>query len=726
VALTGTAAAITPAAADIDATTTSDAPASTGGTTGGAGQTFTLTTGSDVLGPSVATAANQTTAGDDSIFALTDQSLTAVDIIDGGAGTDTLTAQFATAATNIAPVLTSVENLVVRQSGDVATTVDMLNMTGTTSLTFDRISEPTGVTAQAATNIGSGVALGITNTTSDDADTFTFTYTDAALAGTADTVTLNVAGNSSTASGVVVIRGTTSTTTGAGAETLLINSNTAASTLASVLVADGGGTTSTLATLNVAGSANLTITGALDFAGTTGGTINASGMSGNLNLTATTGNEPITFTGGSGTNTLVTGNGNDNLTGGAAADTFTIGTGNDTVTGGGGNDVVIVTNAGITTADTINFGDGTRDELRFTDVTTLNDAGVTLTNANITAFTGIEVIGSSGAVTAIDGNYFDQSIYNLSGNLTAAVVATDIDGDTIILSGNGILTVNGDALTLSGSLPNQSVTLELDDADIQATDGGAGNTALTIASAISSVTINSVTSGTAAVTNTLDLAAITTATHAIDNVSAQNFIVTGDQALTISSGLTAGFTNAINFDASAATGVISVVGSAVADVIKGGSAADTLDGEAGNDILTGGAGADTFVFLATESGTPSDISFEEITDFQKGVDIIDWDATLTQDAAAAAAVATVAQVSAESIATFNAADDTLAEKLVAATKGMDADGDFVVFEHSGSSYVYISGDANATQDADDSLIKLVGVTGLTDTTIDVNGNLLIA
>jgi hypothetical protein len=46
VALTGTAAAITPAAADIDATTTSDAPASTGGTTGGAGQTFTLTASS--------------------------------------------------------------------------------------------------------------------------------------------------------------------------------------------------------------------------------------------------------------------------------------------------------------------------------------------------------------------------------------------------------------------------------------------------------------------------------------------------------------------------------------------------------------------------------------------------------------------------------------------------------------------------------------------------------
>ena len=79
------------------------------------------------------------------------------------------------------------------------------------------------------------------------------------------------------------------------------------------------------------------------------------------------------------------------------------------------------------------------------------------------------------------------------------------------------------------------------------------------------------------------------------------------------------------------------------------------------------------------------------------------------------------------IATFHADDDTLAERIVAATKGMDADGDFVVFEHSGNSYVYLSGDGNATQDdGKDTLIKLTGVTGISDSTIDANNNLILA
>jgi Ca2+-binding RTX toxin-like protein len=213
----------------------------------------------------------------------------------------------------------------------------------------------------------------------------------------------------------------------------------------------------------------------------------------------------------------------------------------------------------------------------------------------------------------------------------------------------------------------------------------------------------------------------------IDNVSAQNFVVSGDQALTISSGELAGFSNAVNFDASAATGVINVVGSAVADIIKGGSAADVIDGEAGNDVLTGGGGADTFVFLSTESGTPSATSFEQITDFNTGgSDIIDWDASLTIEVAATAAVAGTAQVNAEGVAIFNAADDTLAEKLAAVVATVNSDGDFVFFQHANDSFVFISGDANSSLDAADSLIQLVGVTGLTDSTITGGGDLTIA
>jgi hypothetical protein len=400
------------------------------------------------------------------------------------------------------------------------------------------------------------------------------------------------------------------------------------------------------------------------------------------------------------------------------------------VTGNAGNDTVIGAVADFLATDSIDLGAGSRDELRYSDVTTLDSTGVNAAaRAVLDGYQGIEVIGSKAAVTAIDGNHFAQGIFNLSGDLTAAVTASDLDGDRIVLSGAGITGVNGTALTVSGALPGQSVTIELDDADLQATDGGATNTALTVSSGISSVTIVSTSSGTDAVTNTIDLAAMTTATHTIDNASAATFIVTGDQALTIGSGATAGFTQAVNFDASAATAAISVVGSASADILKGGAGEDTLDGEEGADVLTGNGGADSFVFIAGETGTPSDSLFETITDFEAGIDIIDHDATITivQNATASAGTAAI---DAEGIASFDAADDTLGERITAVEAGINAGGaaaagQAAIFEHAGNSYVFIS-DGTDGVDANDVLVQLSGVTGLTDSTIDADGNLLIA
>jgi len=153
------------------------------------------------------------------------------------------------------------------------------------------------------------------------------------------------------------------------------------------------------------------------------------------------------------------------------------------------------------------------------------------------------------------------------------------------------------------------------------TDATAGNTGLTISSGISRVNLVSSTSATTAVTNTIANAAATIATHAIDNASASSFVITGGADLAITKGATAGFTQAVDFDASGFTGALNVDMSASADVVKGGSGNDTIEGMGGADQLTGGAGSDTFQLLSATIASGNDT----ITDFTvgSGGDVLD-------------------------------------------------------------------------------------------------------
>jgi hypothetical protein len=169
------------------------------------------------------------------------------------------------------------------------------------------------------------------------------------------------------------------------------------------------------------------------------------------------------------------------------------------------------------------------------------------------------------------------------------------------------------------------------------------------------------------------------------------------------------------------------------DVLTGSSNADIIDGAAGQDTLTGGTGADTFQVTAGQSGggTTDAIKFDTITDFNIGgsSDIIDHNQNLTKgvgniDGGTAAGTAVV---DANGLATFDAADDTLAEKLTAVAQAIDettagvddnstAVGETVIFVHSGDTYVYIS-DANSGYGTGDDVIKLTGHTSLTTITI---------
>lgn len=110
-------------------------------------------------------------------------------------------------------------------------------------------------------------------------------------------------------------------------------------------------------------------------------------------------------------------------------------------------------------------------------------------------------------------------------------------------------------------------------------------------------------------------------------------------------------------------------------------------------------------------------------------DIIDdTAAALTITAGTANFGVGTASITGEGICAFNAADDTLAERVVAAEdgiveNGVAAAGQFAIFEHSTNSYIFIS-DGTDGIGANDVLFQLSGVTGLSDTTLTA-GNLRI-
>jgi Ca2+-binding RTX toxin-like protein len=181
-----------------------------------------------------------------------------------------------------------------------------------------------------------------------------------------------------------------------------------------------------------------------------------------------------------------------------------------------------------------------------------------------------------------------------------------------------------------------------------------------------------------------------------------------------------------------------LTGSLLDDAITGGAGNDTINGLVGNDVLTGGAGTDTFQLTAAASftgGAPSATVWEEITDYALGVDRIDEtvaDLALSTDASQTFAVAGTAAISLTTgIATFNAADDTLAERIAAVNAGLaagtEATNQFAIFEFSGSTYVYIYDNTADTVAAEDGLVKLTGVTGVTAIDLTTStGNLILS
>lgn len=479
--------------------------------------------------------------------------LGSADVLNGGAGTDTLNVYVAEAAT-IAPTLTAIENVVVTADQDA--TISLVKSSGYTSLTNDNSS---GNVTFANIN-STSVDLRVVNQLGDGThNETTFSFAASAVSGRADSATLTVRD---------VLEGARVNID--GVETINITST---GTSNSVNLYDANAATAVV----VSGAADLSLT----TTPTTVTTVNAGALTGGLTYTANA-TTAVTVTGGSG---------NDAITRSTAA--------NDSINAGAGNDTVTFT-TGLAASDTLNGGEGT-DTLA---ATSAQLTGLTVaTTPTITNFETVEVTDALGAaLTTATMVQAGISTVKLTGGTGAFTVTMEAGSRTVSVGAvnTGLLTVadTGSATTDSLTVTNTSTT----GADVFNAQG------------LTSTGYETVTVNTTAVTGseTLDLGTVIVTPDA-GGTAVLN--ITGSNKATVTSvtvdrldvsGLTAASSGS-TFVMTGASGIETIIGSAGNDTlvtdadgayVEGGAGRDGITGGAGNDTMLGGDGNDTITAAA--------------------------------------------------------------------------------------------------------------------------------
>lgn len=696
------------------------------------------------------------TSGNDTFNASADGLLETGDVIVGGAGTDTLNSRYTiTAGTTIAPSVSGVEvhNVRLDHDGDAADVVayDMGDITGATKVVLDR-AKNSGSTADAVFTISgvgftTDVAVGITGgDTGADNSSVDLTATYQSVTGSADSATLELNGAAANVVTIADIETLNITT----AKTETSASATGKSVLNSLVAEDAK-------TVKITGEGALTLS-ATDFASTV--TVDASAQTGGVNYTVSSADDTLTFTGGSG---------NDRVNIGAMSELSTV----DELDGGTGTDTFATSDTAISSAEQKLLADELTgfEKLEFTANTSVTVDMTDLAVFDTVVFSGATTAtAGTGASGGESGGNIGSDAHTIAGVDTGdAIIVTNTlvggEGESIadrtaeVDAGDG-----GDALVLTPELDNgsNSVTITLS-AEISGGDGGdfTGATDVTAGSAgdggdaINAASFETVTIVTAqnSAGNLTSLAIAGGAAGVPDGAHAGNagssvvvntngkIIVQG--AIDLNLGTIAG-TNA-TVDANAFTGDLTVTGEAGSNTFIGGSGDDVFTGALGLDTYTLGAGENRVVVglgsgatesdaAAASSGTTPNTSFESVTDFDKVLDklefLTDADGALTLAIATNATASTgTAAIDAEGIASFAAADDTLAERITAVEAGINAGGtatagQFAVFEHGGSTYVLVS-DGTDNLAVGDVIVKLTGVAGITSTELDANGYLTL-
>lgn len=484
----------------------------------------------------------------------TNNTISAADQINGGAGTDTFKL-YANAGTGIAaqplPTLTSIENLYIKGGlATTATTADFSTIAGLNGIEIDTPAAAlaNGATFTLKTTAAQTVKLDGVNTAT--AGTAAVALTDAT------NVTVNGVGTGTT--GVVNISLASTTATSAS-----LIATGAASTVG-LLNASGK-----VATLNISGDQNLTLTEGL----TTLKTINASTATGKVSVDASA----ITVD---------------------AAFAFT---------GGAANDTLKVSQAGLdalTAGSQLNGGAGI-DTLSVSHATALAFAAADYKAVN--AAVGFEVLGLAGGTSsAIDASQLTslKEFAVAGGTNTISKVGTGSILDIV-----GATTGN----VVSGAIGVSDLTINTGSATATTgTDAGAlGLTGLT------NVTINSlIKAGTVGVTNTFG--ALTQSDSTIITIKGNGDTTLSLGAATTTGSKIDGSAATGILTLTGNTATVDTSKASLGDVLIGGSGNDVITTGANSSTLTGGAGKDVFVVAATKVDADNGSPVTTITDFTKG------------------------------------------------------------------------------------------------------------
>jgi Ca2+-binding RTX toxin-like protein len=345
----------------------------------------------------------------------------------------------------------------------------------------------------------------------------------------------------------------------------------------------------------VAGDTNPAVAALVDVFATGGqGTDSYVGNTGNDYFEGGAGNDSLngnggnnTLDGGVGGDTVTGGAGSDSLVGGAGNDSMTMGTGTDNVSAGAGNDTIAAA-AAFSAADTVSGGAGT-------DTMTMTAVAVDSNFANVTDLETISVTaaGSNALGTTAEAAGITNFIMNNgAGNNDTVAAATYTTGLNVTLGGGGsdiITTGNGNSSLSFGSND------ELQDNDTVTFGSGADTLAMTAAS-------NVVLQGTVDLDDITGLETIvvngSTGTDVV-TLQFQATALTAADAITVDATQLTGISDSITMTNASGTQptTFSITGGVNGDTLVGAGAAagDTIDGGAGNDQVTGGGGNDSLI-----------------------------------------------------------------------------------------------------------------------------------
>ncbi|WP_428002578.1 beta strand repeat-containing protein [Acidovorax sp.] len=389
------------------------------------GVTLSLTAGDDFLSPQAAEAKFKTTANNDTIVGGS-ANLTAGDVVDGGAGTDTLKA--AIQANGVAPTVTNVENFFISNT-NATWAFDLKNTTGVQQVWNDG-----SAVATTFNTVALGTTVGLKDTTGDT----TFNFTKAT--GTADAATLVLSGSGAGNTQIDAIE-TLSVQSTVKANTLVLKANT----LETITVTGDKGLTLSATAAN-AGSVKAvdasaaTAAVSLDLANNANG-VNVKGGAGADTVSAVGATKAVTIDGGAGADTIsVTASKGHTLTGGAGNDSFNVSIGAKGAYTGNLTATDLTTSAKLIAAAVkiADFASG--------DTLTLN--GTNLVVGDVVKLTGTQVenLSSTNDLLNVLSDLTDTNLPAGSGTTTTIVAGIAQDkAVSFVVGGNSYIFVNGGA-----------------------------------------------------------------------------------------------------------------------------------------------------------------------------------------------------------------------------------------------------------------------------------------